>query len=380
MWMPWLDLEGEGAIIGLMSKDRFVVIMAGGRGERFWPQSRLKKPKQLLPIVGDKALLTQAVERVGKLVPPERVFILTNSEQREAVLEACPMVPPEQVVGEPVGRDTAACVGLAATLIDMQAQGAVFAVLPADHVIHDTAKFCEVLDCAFAAAEAEPVIATVGIKPTHAATGYGYIQRGDACGEHAGQSVYSVKRFVEKPDAATAQSYLDSGDYYWNAGMFIWRSETVLSGFAAHVPEQFELLTKLKNDTADGRPLDEALAEYYPQMPKISIDYALIEKADNVVTVESTFDWDDVGEWPAIERHDKADSSGNVARGEVAFHEASNNIVLSSGKHLTAVLGCEDLIVVHTDDATLVCPKDRAQDIKKLVQSISKNTDWQHLI
>ena len=213
-----------GLILSHMSK-RYVVIMAGGRGERFWPESRTARPKQLLPIVGEKAMLAQTIDRLADLVPAEDVFIITNTEQRDAVLEVCPELDPNKVIGEPVGRDTAAAAGLATVLVRREDPEAVFAMLPADAVIHDAAGLCATLESAFAAAEADPVLATIGITASFPATGYGYIQQGNTLGDYAGKAVYKVKRFVEKPDRATAEGYIAEG-YVWNSGNFGSKSHT----------------------------------------------------------------------------------------------------------------------------------------------------------
>lgn len=351
--------------------DRFIVIMAGGRGERFWPESRLARPKQLLPIVGEKAMLTQTVDRLKGLVEPENVFVITNAEQRDAVLEVCPELDPAKVIGEPMGRDTAAAVGLATVLVRRENPNATFAMLPADAVIHDDAGLRSTLESAFAAAEANRVLATIGITASFPATGYGYIQQGDVLGDYAERTVYNVQRFVEKPNLETAQSYLDSGDYFWNAGMFVWSVGSIVAELEKSTPSLWSALQAIDQGLAAGERIDPLLAEHYPNLEKISVDYAIIEKASNVVMVESGFDWDDVGDWPAVERHYPADDNGNVARGLTEIEASNNNIVFSRDEdHLIALLGVEDLIVVKTEDATLVCHKDKAQEIKKIVQTL----------
>lgn len=345
--------------------------MAGGRGERFWPESRLARPKQLLPIVGDKAMLAQTVDRLEGLVPIDHIFIVTNVEQRTAVIETCPELDPGKIVGEPIGRDTAAAVGLATLLVRRENANATFAMLPADAVIHDVGGLRATLESAFAVAEAEPVLATIGITASFPATGYGYIQKGAAMGEFGGREVFNVQRFVEKPDAATAQQYIDSGDYYWNAGMFVWSVAAITAELEKNTPELWSALQLIDAGLKRGTGLDPLLVEHYPNLEKISIDYAIIEKARNVVMIESTFDWDDVGEWPAVARHYPADDNGNVVRGTAHCEDASGNIVFSRDpNHLVALLGVDDLIVVKTADATLVCHKDKAQAIKDLVKAV----------
>lgn len=340
--------------------------MAGGRGERFWPQSRSAMPKHLLPIVGDRALLVQTIERLLPMIPAERVLIITNRQQAPAIRALCPALPAENIVAEPVGRDTAAAVGLALLLVRRRDPQATFAMLPADHVIHDTVAFRADLESAFAAAEREPLLVTLGISPTEPATGFGYIQRGPARAGAA--SVFDVSRFVEKPTLEVAEGYLATGDYLWNAGMFFWRVPVVAEAFARHVPDLWADLGRLDAALTAGQPLEVALDAVYPTLKKISVDFALIEKATNVAVIPAQFDWDDVGAWPAVMRHFPADAAGNVVRGLTAVEQSAGNLVVSSGEHLVAVLGVKDLIVVHTPDVTLVCPKDKAQEIKALLK------------
>ncbi|MGB0416105.1 MAG: mannose-1-phosphate guanylyltransferase [Coraliomargarita sp.] len=360
---------------------RYVVIMAGGRGERFWPESRLARPKQLLPIVGEKAMLAQTVDRLEGLVDAKDVFVITNAEQRAAVLEVCPDLDPAKVIGEPMGRDTAAAVGLATVLVRREDAEASFAMLPADAVIHDAKGLRATLQTAFEAAEANPVLATVGITASFPATGYGYIQQADQLGEYAGRAVFNVKRFVEKPDLQTAKGYLESGDYFWNAGMFVWSVSSIVAELETSTPSLWASLQAIDTGLSAGSDLNALLAEHYPKLEKISVDYAIIEKATNVVMVESGFDWDDVGEWPAVARHYPADEAGNVVRGAAHLEQATGNIVFSRDEdHLVALLGVDDLIVVKTADATLVCHKDKAQEIKALVKAVGAKEAYQRLM
>ena len=345
--------------------------MAGGRGERFWPQSRLATPKHLLPIVGDKSMLAQTVDRVIGIVPKGNVFVITTQSQLEGCRKACPDLPAANIVAEPMGRDTAAATGLALLLVKQRNPGAAFAMLPADHVIHDVAEYRKLLQVAFESAEAADVLVTLGIKPAEAATGFGYIQQAGRWKEIGGRPVMAVKRFVEKPDLETARGYLASGDYFWNAGMFVWRVPVVEKAFGTHAPDLYAGLMKLESAAKTAGGWAGALAELYPTLPKISVDYALMEKSTNVVMVQATFDWDDVGAWPAIAKHFKADAAGNVLRGVAMVEDGGNNIVVSDDGHLTAVVGASDLIVVHTPGATLVCPKDKAQEIKALLKRLA---------
>lgn len=360
-----------------MAEKQYVVIMAGGKGERFWPQSRLARPKHLLPIVGDSPMLVQTVDRLGSLVPTENVLIITNREQRDAVVQACPRVPAENVIAEPVGRDTAAAVGLAALLVKQRDPGATFAILPADHVIHDAKGFQKVLGDAFAAAEKGDHLITIGIAPEGPATGYGYIQRGEEAFEIDGRPVYAVQRFVEKPDLKTAEGYLKDGGYFWNAGMFVWTEKVIRQAIVDLAPDLEKGLVAIEEKLSSGESLDGALESVYPGIEKISVDYAIMEKASGVLTIESDFDWDDVGEWPSVARHQEADASGNVVRGEVLVHQGSGNIAVGEAGHLLTLVGVDDLMVVQTKDATLVCPREKAQEIKDAVKKIAAEKKWQ---
>ena len=348
----------------------FIVIIAGGKGERFWPQSRAACPKHLLPVVGEKPLLTQTIDRVKPLAPGKNIFVITSAVQENAVRAVCKGIPAANIIAEPIGRDTAAAVGLAAAIVAARDPQGVFAVLPADHVIHDNKAYAADLAAAFAAAGAAEVMVTIGIKPTEPATGFGYIQRAEQWKSFNRRPVFRVQRFVEKPQQAVAESYLAAGDYLWNAGMFVWSVPVVEKALAQHAPELDSALKPIRLALAQKRSLTGVLKKVYPTLPKISVDYALLEKSTNVVVLPSSFDWDDVGAWPAVAKHLTPDGAGNVSRGLVVVEQGRNNLVFSEGKHLVTVLGLDDLIVVHTADATLVCPKSKAQDIKALLKQV----------
>ena len=325
-------------------------------------------------------MLTQTVKRLEGMIPPENILIITNREQREAVCEVCPMLPEANVVAEPVGRDTAAAVGLATLLVEMRDPEGTFAMLPADHVIHDTAGFQATLATAFAAAEAEDALVTIGITAAYPATGYGYIHRGEPIRELGGHPVHAVRAFREKPELETAEAYVKSGEFFWNAGMFFWRVPVIAREFARQTPALWKALGAIRDGLKTGTALEALLEAHYPGLEKISIDYAIMEQAATVQMVESRFDWDDVGEWPAVERHSEADASSNVVRGQAILQDSSGNIVINHGDHLTTLIGLKDLIVVQTGDATLICPKDRAQEIKDLVKSIAKDPRFKNLL
>ena len=287
------------------SEDNYVVIMAGGRGERFWPVSREATPKQLLTLLGQRSFLQQAVDRVLPLVPARNIFIITNEVQAPQVRKQLPKLPKENVIAEPVGRDTCAAVTLGAALVGARSTTGVMAMLPADHVIPDEKKFQQVLADSFDLASRGQVIVTIGIKPTEPATGYGYIHVGEALPPPQGVKGYKTtffkaERFVEKPNFEKAKEYLDSGHYRWNAGMFIWSFVTVTQGLEKHQPEMAAACQRWFKAAAQPAKLNRVLAKEYPDIKKVSIDYALMEHAQNVVVADGSFEWDDVGSWTAL--------------------------------------------------------------------------------
>jgi len=358
--------------------ERYAVIMAGGKGERFWPLSTSKHPKQLLALVGDKPLIAQAVDRLDGLIPPENVFVVTNADLMEATQEAVPMLPPENVVGEPIGRDTAAGVACGAALVAAKDPEGVFAVLTADQVMGDLDVFKKTLRGGMDLAEANEILVTIGIQPTFPGTGFGYIESGEDFGEAEGVRFKKAVRFVEKPDGKTAQSYLDTGTFFWNSGMFIWSVPTLGNAFAAHCPEMRELMDTLTGYVAHGE-IVQGLEKTYSALGEISVDYALMEKADNIVMACGTFAWDDVGSWPALEGHFPKDEAGNTLIGECEQIDSKNNIIYSKDR-LTAVIGAENLVVVQAEGVTLVCPKEKGQDIKKMVSKLLHKEQYNGLL
>ena len=344
----------------------WAVIMAGGYGERFWPMSRRRQPKQLLPIVGDRTMIQQTVERLQKLVPPSRMMVATNAEQAPQVRKQLKRV--KNIVAEPVGRNTAPCVGLAAAIIGKRDPDAVMAVVPADSFIEDTARYREVVGDSLKLAGKENVLVTIGITPTSPHTGYGYIQLGEPMGER----FWKAKRFVEKPDRATAEQFLATGQYRWNAGMFVWSYRAIREAFRKYQPKMWSQIERI-TDT-------RSLRRIYPKLEKISVDYAIMEKADNVVVANGDFDWDDVGDWPAVERHFEKDAHGNVARGEFVGLNTANCVVVGDHKHTVTAVGVSDLVIVHTPDATLVCRKSEAQKVRDLVKQLAAQRKYQKLL
>src|ERR1043166_3720045 len=347
------------------NQDRFVIIMAGGRGERFWPVSREKTPKQLIKLLGDKSFLQEAVDRVLPLVPLKNIFIITNEAQAAEVRKQLPKLPTESVVAEPVGRDTCAAVTLGAALVGARSTTGVMAVLPADHVIPEEKKFQQILSDAFDLASRGQVIITIGIKPTEPNTGYGYIDVGQPLPPPQGVKPYKTTffqadRFGEKPHFDKAVEYLNSGHYRWNAGMFIWSFVTVTQGLEKHQPEMAAACQRWFKAAVQPPKLAKVLAKEYPEIKKISIDFALMEHAQNVVVADGDFDWDDLGSWNALARHLKPDAEGNCVSADFIHVDAARNVIFDARtKNRTpiAVVGLRDSILVQTDDAVLLAPK-----------------------
>ena len=369
------------------NQDRFVIIMAGGRGERFWPVSREKTPKQLITLLGGTSFLQQAVQRVTPLVPLQNILIITNAVQAPEVRRQLPKLPKENVIAEPCGRDTCAAVTLGAAIVGARSTTGVMAVLPADHVIPDEKKFQQVLADAFDLASRGQVIVTIGIKPTEPATGYGYIRTGVALPPPSGVKKYKTtffkaEQFVEKPNLERAAEYVNSGQYRWNAGMFIWSFVTVTNGLEKHQPEMAAACHRWFDAAVKGK-LTKVLAKEYPDIKKVSIDFALMEKAQNVVVADGSFAWDDLGSWTALARHLKADPEGNCAVADFIHVDAARNIVFDArtkGRTPIALVGLKDSIIVLTDDATLVAAKSEAQKIKELVKKLAESKAHQKLV
>jgi mannose-1-phosphate guanylyltransferase len=350
----------------------YAVILAGGRGTRFWPRSRTRTPKQLLNILGGATMLQQTVARLAPLFPPARIWVVTNAEQAAAVRRQLPRVPREQILVEPAGRNTAAAIGLAAVHLQKEFGEALMAVLPADHYIARTARYRRIVRAALEVARRGPNLVVLGIPPTRPDTGFGYIERGEAAGRFGGQRVYAVRQFTEKPSLARAKRYAASGRYDWNAGMFFWRVSTYLDALRRFLPATHRALSALAKDVGTPREA-RALARIYPRLKNISADYAVMEPATRergprrVFVLPAEIGWSDIGSWAAVYELLARRMGENVSAGPSLALEAAGNFLWSPKKFVAAV-GVRDLVLVETPDAILLCPRDRAQDVAKIVK------------
>jgi len=350
----------------------YTVIMAGGSGTRLWPASRKRTPKQVMPVLGGLSLFRRTVERLAPLAPPERTFVITSADQADMLRAQAPELPRENIVGEPVGRDSAPAVFLAAAIVAARDPSAVMLVAPADHLISPIERFHECVKRAIEVAEAGKFLVTFGIPPTAPATAYGYVERGRAIPGPEG--AFRVKRFHEKPDYQTARRYVNDRRYYWNSGMFVWHASTILDAAKSFTPDIHDAIAPLGALFGTGE-FDRALAAAYAPLRKISIDYAVMEKAPNIALVEADFDWTDVGSPVALRFYSTADKAGNIRQGLTELLESQNCITVSDDDHLLAVFGCDNLVVIHAGDATLVCPAQRAEDLKQLIAAIERREE-----
>jgi mannose-1-phosphate guanylyltransferase len=348
------------------------LILAGGRGTRFWPRSRLRTPKQLLNIVGRETMLEQTLARLRPLFPFPRMWVVTNAEQARAVRRIAPRLRAAQVLAEPVGRNTAAAIGLAAIHLAHRHGDAVMAVLPADHFIADAAGYRNVVRKALEVAARGPNLVTLGILPTRPETGYGYIERGGALAAPDDAGAFRVARFTEKPDQATAKQFLASGNFFWNAGMFFWRVSTYLNCLKTFLPATHAALERLAGNVGTSR-YPGALRRIYPKLENISVDYAILEPATHagsnasVYALPADVGWSDIGSWAQVYELGAGAEGANVSAGAFYALDSTGNYVYSPEKFVAAIGVC-GLVVVETPDALLICPRDRAQDVGKIVK------------
>ena len=346
-----------------------VVIMAGGKGERFWPKSRMNMPKQFLSLTDDgKSMIQHTVERLKGLVDIQNMYIVTNEIYKDLVLEHIPDIPKENIIIEPVAKNTAPCIGLAAIHIAKKNPDSKMIILPSDHLIKFNEIFIDTLKIALDVVEKGDNLATIGITPNYPETGYGYINftKGESFKDSA--NIYEVLRFVEKPNLEKAKEYLTSGQYLWNSGMFVWKASTILKNFKEYLPEIYEGLQKIGKSINTGK-YEEVLKKEFLNLPSESIDYGIMEKAKNIYVIPGNFGWDDVGSWLSLERINKTNQDGNVITGNVISIKTKNTIIQGSDK-LIATIGLEDIVVVDTDDVTLICHKNNTQEVKEVINNL----------
>jgi mannose-1-phosphate guanylyltransferase len=348
------------------------LIMAGGGGTRFWPRSRAARPKQFLSLVGERTLLQQAYDRLEAQVPAERTWVITASAHADKVREQLPALHAEQVVGEPCGRDTAACIGLGAALIARQDPEAVIVVTPADHVIEPEAEFRRGVHVAEQMVqEHAQALVTFGINPTFAATGYGYIHRGQELASRLGVAVFRVQRFQEKPTAEVAERLVASGEYFWNSGIFVWQAKTILNELRDNAPSLFQALERIA-DAWPGKERDTAFQREYERLTRISIDFAVMEKAREVLVVQAPFRWDDVGTWLALERMHPQDAHGNTVLAAHLGLETKNCVVAADAGVLITTIGVDNLLIIQDGNAVLVADKRNEAAVKQLVEQLKQ--------
>ncbi|MFN0206627.1 MAG: mannose-1-phosphate guanylyltransferase [Planctomycetota bacterium] len=357
------------------------VIMAGGSGTRFWPLSRKLRPKQLLPITGGEPMVTETAARVRSVIPPERIWVVTHQDQAAGIRAALPGVPPGQIIAEPIARNTCACAGLAASAILAKDPNATLVMMPADHDIRPADDFVKTIRAACESVEKHGGLMVFGIQPAHPATGYGYIRRGDALHISQGVPVHKVLGFREKPNRATAEEFLATGEYVWNSGIFVWTAKRIreaMTQFEPAIAAGLEIVEKAlaKSGGVFDTNATAALAEAYHKIPQVPVDIGILERAPDVRVIDIHYRWSDVGSWDALDDlliagdhdHRIVTSEGS----EVVSIDSIRCMIQSSGKHTIALVGAEDLIVVHTPDATLVCKRGRAEDVKKIVDELNR--------
>ena len=338
------------------------VILAGGSGTRFWPYSRSSRPKQLLNIVGEKSMLQMTVDRLKKIKKITHIYIITRKDLYDQIIEEVDGVDPKNVIVEPSGKNTAPAIGMMAALFQLNYKDEIMGVFPADHLIVGHKKFEKAINTADYIARKDSNLVTIGIKPTFASTAYGYIQY-DENSEIDHFDSYHVKAFAEKPHGKLAKRFLSSGDFLWNAGMFFWRVDTFMDSLNKYLPELHDSLTKIAPKLSSGESFDGLWDLIEPE----SIDYGLLEKASNIYVVSGEFRWNDIGSWNALYDILNPSKDGNIVKGNGEVIKGKNNLIHSNGR-LTAIVGADDLIVINTDDATLVVPNDKVEDVKELVE------------
>ena len=351
-----------------MTNKGYAVIMAGGRGERFWPLSKKTLPKPFIPLLKEETMIQETVKRIKSLIPEERIIIVLSRDHFSIAKQQLPEIPVENFVIEPLGRDTAACIGLASLYIGRRDKDASMIVLAADHLIADREAFFSAVTASLKFIASNDYIVTIGIKPTRPETGYGYIERGEMLESIDNESFFRVKKFVEKPNLSTASDYLQSDRYCWNSGMFIWKNATIQKSLSLYMPELWDGLMRI-DECLGSEKEEEVIKKEFSQFEIVSVDYGVLEKSSQVVVLPARFNWDDVGTWTALERVYDLDESDNVVVGKHVGRDTHGCIIFSQDQ-LVATLGVKDLVIVQAKDKILVCHKEKAPYLKEIVRLI----------
>ncbi len=347
----------------------YSVIMAGGIGSRFWPRSREARPKQFINVFEEQSLLQQTLTRMAPLVPPERTLVVTHERYADLTREQLPALPEEQILGEPISRNTAPCIAYAAIKIQAMDPEAIMIVLPADHLVRKEERFLKILQQAVEVAKQPGALVTIGIQPSYPATGYGYIQYDPS--ESSRDGACRVRTFAEKPDEATAERFLDSGDFLWNSGIFVWRADAILTNLQTHLKSTWRAFEEASQHLGTHYE-NAAIRQAYYKSTRISVDIGIMERAGNVYVVPGNFGWSDIGDWRAVYDLSNKNRHGNVLRGNVIVHDTSRCLV-NAGTRLIAVVGIHDVVVVDTDDALLICHQNSTQQVKNVVDYLHAN-------
>jgi len=358
-------------------KDLYTLIMAGGSGTRFWPRSKTRKPKQYLNIFGDDSLLQDTIKRFATFTENENIYVVSSRTQAEVLEEQTPMLPKENLIYEPIGKNTLPCIGLAAMYAEKENPDGIMVVSPADHLIQNNKLFQDTILAAAKIADERDGIVTIGITPNYPATGYGYVQTADNITGEEEINQFKVERFVEKPNEAKASEYLKEGGFYWNSGLFVFKVSVFLEAVQEFAPELFADLRKIQADLGNDS-YDQTLDTIYRAVESISVDYGIMEHAKNIYLVEGNFDWNDLGSWESVYLADKKDENGNAGSGEAMFLDSKNSYVYSEDS-LVAVVGLDDVIVVQDGNTTLVCKRENAEDIKQIVEKLKAEKKAQYL-
>lgn len=355
----------------------YAVIMAGGVGTRFWPRSRFKRPKQFLKILDERTMIEATYDRLKNLIPEDQIYVVTTENQSNQVKEQLAALRSDNLIIEPKGKNTAPCIGLAAIILKQRDPGAVMAVLPADHRIQKEREFQRVLTAAGILASKKDCLVTIGIQPTYPSIGYGYIQVNGKVDDIDETPVYKVKTFAEKPDFVTAERFIQSGDFLWNSGMFVWKAQTILAEIEESLPELFDGLMEIEKYLPT-KKRDEVIQKVFCQIKSISIDYGVMEQSQNVFVLKGDFDWNDVGSWDEVYKISAKDENDNVLIGN-HFTRDTTGCFIDAPNRFIAALGVDDLIIVETSDALLVCRRDMAQNVKDLVDAMKRKDLDQYL-